>query len=432
MKYTDDQIEALIKGIEDGSINESNLPVDYYESLAEYFTKALTEGFGSTLENVAYKSENTLKELLVNVNHFAAAKTYQQTVEMTNMLVDEEGNLRSSNEFNRLARELYDNWNVNYGRTEYATVLGSSDMAAKWQDIQANKDVVPNLKYSATGEACAICAPLDNLVAPVDDPIWDDVYPLNHFGCFCTVLQVDGDVSKIYESTAANVTENMSDSFKNNVGKSGEVFTKDHPYFDAPKKLRENNFGLPMPEEIVKTSEAATTLEQAKTNEKQWIDTLSTDDKETVSTYTGQAAFKWNEYLRTGFSKDVTEQTLENIDNMKRILKDAPKYEGTVFRALRFRETEFNNFVANIKEGELFVDKGFMSTSYRLDSALDGFGTTSGRGVLFEIKCKNGVLIESLSTARTEKEILLNAESKFIVESSEYTNNIQIIKLKEL
>lgn len=240
MNYTDKQIDALIAGIEDGSINELNLPVDYYEALVSYFRRGVFKGFGKV-----EKGDTVLQELLANVNHFAAAKTYQQTIEMTNLLVNEDGELRSSREFNKLARELYSNWNDNYGKTEYMTIVGGSDMAAKWQDIQENKDIVPNLKYSAVGEACDICAPLDEMVAPVDDPVWDDIYPMNHFGCFCTVLQVDEDVTSGYKDIVGNVTVKMNDNFRNNVGKTNEIFTKEHPYFDAPKELREDNFGLP-------------------------------------------------------------------------------------------------------------------------------------------------------------------------------------------
>jgi hypothetical protein len=40
--------------------------------------------------------------------------------------------------------------------------------------------------------------------------------------------------------------------FRNNPGKTGEIFTKDHPYFDVPAEYQElarENFGLPIGEE---------------------------------------------------------------------------------------------------------------------------------------------------------------------------------------
>jgi len=133
-----------------------------------------------------------LQQLNTNVYTFGAAKTFQQTKEITSLLVDEDGNVRTSREFNKIARETYDNWNNNWGVTEYNTAIAQADMANKWNVIQNQKDVMPMLRYSAIGDACSICKPLDGITAKVEDPIWNTIYPTNHFNCLCVVLQEDG------------------------------------------------------------------------------------------------------------------------------------------------------------------------------------------------------------------------------------------------
>lgn len=251
MEYSNSQIEKLIKGIEDGSITELDLPLDYYQALTKYLEKAVLEGFGVGFDAIA--TDPFLQELVTNVYMFGAAKTYQQVKEISSLLTDENGNVRTSREFNDTARQTYDNWNDNWGRTEYNTAIAQADSASKWQRIEQEKDVLPILEYSAIGDACDICQPLDGMTATVDDPIWDSVAPTNHFNCKCIVLQHDESkpLTESPEDIVGPVVEQMQSKgqniFINNVGKTGEIFTADHPYFDAPTELGQENFGLPLP-----------------------------------------------------------------------------------------------------------------------------------------------------------------------------------------
>lgn len=256
LAYTDKQIESLIKRIESGSVDEMNLPVDYYNAIVDYLKKAAFEGFGATLETATKYDLPLLEELVTNVYMFGAAKTFQMTKEISSLLVDDEGNVRSSKDFNDIARATYDNWNDNWGRSEYNTAIAQGDAAAKWNDIEKQKDVMPVLRYSAIGDACDICQPLDGLTLPVDDTIWDDVAPTNHFNCKCILTQHDEDQkltdnpSEIVDPVVDKMKEKGQDIFINNVGKTGEIFTKDHPYFDTPKEYKEyakRNFDLPIP-----------------------------------------------------------------------------------------------------------------------------------------------------------------------------------------
>jgi SPP1 gp7 family putative phage head morphogenesis protein len=251
MKYTDSQITAMIKGIENGTITLDKLPVDYYMALTDYFSKGIFKGFGSTLESASTLDLPLLKELITNTYTFGAAKTFQQTKEISILLVNRDtGEVRTSREFNSLARQTYDNWNNNWGVTEYNTAIGQADMANKWNTIENQKDIMPYLRYSAIGDACVICRPLDGIIARVEDPIWNRIYPTNHFNCFCVVLQED--VMNVIQDHGFidDITDRMNPMFINNVGKTGQVFTKDHPYYEVAKEYKEYakaNFNLPIP-----------------------------------------------------------------------------------------------------------------------------------------------------------------------------------------
>jgi len=252
MNYTDKQVEAMIAGVEAGTLGIWNLPVDYYTAFTDYLSKAVLKGFRSSLKSISQLDIPLLEQLLTNVYMFGAAKTFQQTAEISRLLVDENGRVRSSREFNRMAADLYDNWNNNWGKTEYTTAIGQADMAAKWQTIERNKDVLPTLKYDAVIDpnTSAICRPLDGIVAPVNDPIWKKISPLNHFNCRCVLIQgtalpTGGNDQKVNE-----VIKTMQPAFVNNPGISGMIFTQDHPYFQVANEYRDyakQNFKLPIP-----------------------------------------------------------------------------------------------------------------------------------------------------------------------------------------
>jgi hypothetical protein len=170
MTFTNKQIEKYIEGIYNGSITEYNLPVDLYEAIGNYFQKGLYKGFGMNLTEAVGKDLELLTQLRENTWMFSSAKTFQQTKDIAALLIDENGNRRTNKEFNDLGRAAYDNWNDNWGATEYITTVGQAQSASKWNEIEKNKKDLPMLRYSAVIDknTSEICAPLDGIVAPVN------------------------------------------------------------------------------------------------------------------------------------------------------------------------------------------------------------------------------------------------------------------------
>lgn len=255
-EYSDAALQKLINGIFDGSISEYDLPVSLYNAIARSFENAVYDGFGQTLADAVGKDYELLAELRENTWLFSAAKTFQQTKEMTGLLIDEDGNVRTAREFNKLGRETFEQWNNLWGTTEYNTAIGQAQSASKWNEIEKNAKVLPMLRYSAVLDknTSDICKPLDGIVAPIGDKIWGRVAPLNHFRCRCVLLQEDGTVeptpSEEKERTVKEVIGNMQPLFIMNPGKDGYVFSPDHPYFQVEAKDKayaRRNFDLPIP-----------------------------------------------------------------------------------------------------------------------------------------------------------------------------------------
>ena len=253
-KYSDDQIKDLLDGIYAGSITEHDLPEDLYYAIADYLKSGLYSGFGGALTDFAGKDLELLQELRENIYMFSAAKTYQETKDIRDLMFNSDGDLVSNREFNQLGAQAFDQWNNDWGRTEYNTARAQAQTAGQWNEIQSSKDILPFLTYSTIGDACAICAPLDGFTAHVDDPVWDSIMPVNHFNCECIVTQEDEEAiptpTDEKESIYNQVTGEMSDEFKMNPGKDGYIFSPEHPYFEVAPKDREyaaNNFNLPIP-----------------------------------------------------------------------------------------------------------------------------------------------------------------------------------------
>jgi SPP1 gp7 family putative phage head morphogenesis protein len=253
LKYSNDQIEKYIQGIYDGDITQKDIPKDLYLAIADYLKEGLYDGYGMTLAEAEGPDLDLLILLRDNVYMFSAAKTYVETKEISSLLVSDEGRVLSFKEFKEEALKLYDIYNETYLETEYSTAIGQGYAAQKWNDIEQKKETLPILEYKAISDPCDICEPLDGLTAPVDDPIWDSIAPLNHFNCRCILVQHD-DEEKVTpdgekEELYSNARELMQPTFKSNPGKDGMVFNESHPYFEeaSQDKASKDNFDLPIP-----------------------------------------------------------------------------------------------------------------------------------------------------------------------------------------
>jgi SPP1 gp7 family putative phage head morphogenesis protein len=245
--------DALMDAIASGIVTVDDLPPELYAKTADYLAKGVKEGFVS--ETAYIPDEELLIKLQTSVYRFSAAKTYQSVSQMQQLAraLVKDGRVATYSEYKQEAQKVLNQFYDNYLRTEYNTSVGQSQNAVKWAEFENDQKNFDYLVYDAILDenTSDICRPLDGITLPVNDKFWDTHGPLNHFNCRCFLRkQVGGkptpkkDVQRAYKET----TPKMDDSFMNNPGKTGEVFTKAHPYYNVPKKDRKKiktNFGLP-------------------------------------------------------------------------------------------------------------------------------------------------------------------------------------------
>jgi len=246
--FDENDFNRITNGVWIGEFTVDNLPVPAYIKTADFLKSAVSLGFAEY-----DKVDELLKaDILDNIYLFSGAKTYQQVRTLTTLLADPE--LKNNfYKFKDAANPILHDYNVAYLKTEYYTAKGSSRMAAFWDRIGQESDVLPLLKYLTVGDARVrpTHRALDEIIRPVNDSFWNNYFPPNGWRCRCTVEQLaDGNVTDLTGFVKPN---DVPPEFMMNSGKDGYIFKEKgegkHPYFDVAfgdKELAKKNFNLPI------------------------------------------------------------------------------------------------------------------------------------------------------------------------------------------
>lgn len=182
--------------------------------------------------NVDWNAPDTemMQRLTRDVWQFSSAKNYQQMRDLTLLLKDEKGELRSFSDFKNEASKVTDRYNENWMETEYNTAVASSQNAARWTEFQKDKDVIPNLEYQTVGDGAVRTEHqlLDGIVKHIDDVFWASHYPPNGWGCRCEAIQTLEISTTPVNRTPTIIIPKM---FRTNLASDSLIFPKGHPYY---------------------------------------------------------------------------------------------------------------------------------------------------------------------------------------------------------
>lgn len=270
MKYTDEEMDSLMKRIYNGEVNPRDLPEDVYLEIADYLLDGVKKGFGGGVSFTA-TDEALYASLQDNIYLFSAAKTFQQTLEMSEALTNDKGELLSFTDFKEAATNIFIKYNggdiddeVKPGwlEAEYNTAISQASHARRWNDIEKQKETFPYLIRNEIDDAseCEECSAINGVCLPVDHPFWNENAGDLHFNCRGFVDQLEKEEGKKAETDNGELDERLdnrtTEAFMFNPGKSEEIFATEgkaqHPYFNIPKeyaKFAENNFNLTIPDE---------------------------------------------------------------------------------------------------------------------------------------------------------------------------------------
>ena len=225
--------------------------------------------------------EEMARALDENIFLFSGFKTYHEMNDASRLLKDEDGGFKSFDRFLQDVQAIDASYNQNWLYAEYNFATASTQMAAKWADIERDGDEY-DLQYRTAldGLVREEHAALEGITLPPSDKFWNEYYPPNGWNCRCTAVQVLRDKYPRSDSDAACEAgerattqigkngENKAAMFRFNSGKAEKVFPPKHPYFKAPKQVRAIVMTI-MPTDVSTKEEKEKTAEAVKEAKKQ-------------------------------------------------------------------------------------------------------------------------------------------------------------------
>ena len=154
------------------------------------FISTHADALNSSMRQVAMS--DAMRQRLERSNFiFSGFKAFHELNEAFPSLIGENGERKPFDTFLNEVHAVDETYNVNYLRAEYNFVNASADMAAKWEQIEADGDRY-NLQYRTQHDdkVRPEHAALDGVTLPPSDPFWESYYPPNGCNCRCTVAQV--------------------------------------------------------------------------------------------------------------------------------------------------------------------------------------------------------------------------------------------------
>lgn len=231
-----------------------------YSLLSGGIEKGIAEGLQQGIiqeinPEVVYALQN-------NAFIFSGLKSYHTLTEVGLSITDDKGQIKPFQTFLENVRQIHEKYNVAYLNAEYKHAVASSQMAAKWHEIETEKERY-DLQYRTAGDNLVReeHAALNGVTLPADDPFWDKYYPPNGWGCRCTAIQVrKGKYQTTLDSAQAIEAGDMATArpkeaiFRTNAGKTLKIYPDKHPYYKAPKAVKAEI--EKQAEEIVKPQQA--------------------------------------------------------------------------------------------------------------------------------------------------------------------------------
>ncbi len=282
-ELSDDTIENYLRELHKGNFNMTDrVPLDLFFSYADKFREALQKGYAKS--NPEYDSpHNVMKaHLRDSLFVFSAAKSLAQSREISAKLYDADGKVKPFNQFRADVDGITKLYNKSWLQTEYNNAVAQSQMAGRWTDFQERKETMPYLEYRTAGDERVRKSHqrLNRFKAPIDDKVWDTIYPPNDWNCRCNIVQTDSGRGSVAEKNIGTVPKEVVTNplFKRNAAKEGKIFDDNHSYIKASPKLSNldavKNYGMKnydkMKRELKKFPERKNTIETPEQFDEFW------------------------------------------------------------------------------------------------------------------------------------------------------------------
>lgn len=158
----------------------------FTQTTASALNQAVQKGIGR------HKPSDIMVRRLQEANYvFSGFKTFHEMKEAFPSLLDEGGNRKPFKQFLNDVQTVNEKYNRLYLKAEYDFAVTSAEMAAKWEQYEADGDRYL-LQYRTAGDSKVREShrKLDGITLPPSSPFWNEYFPPNGWRCRCTVTQV--------------------------------------------------------------------------------------------------------------------------------------------------------------------------------------------------------------------------------------------------
>lgn len=240
-----DLIRELTKKLHNGTA--ADVPAELTLQIGNELFEGIQKNWNADTIDYTTLDNAKLNYIRSNTFKFSGAKTASQIKEMRELLIDSDGKVKPFSSYLKDVQKVHEQYNKVYLKAEYNLAVASGQSASQWLRIQETAEDIPNIEYQTVGDERVrkTHEALDGIILPIDHSFWEDYYPPNGWQCRCDAVPTDSDVTEPPE-----LLEDVPEMFKNNVGITGKVYPKDHPYFEALGNPSAADYGLRSIEQI--------------------------------------------------------------------------------------------------------------------------------------------------------------------------------------
>lgn len=209
--------------------------------IAEKLRSSLFSGWGNRRIETDWNAPDhrSLAAMEMNLFRFAESKSLAEVQMLNQLLIDKEKHqIRSEEDFLKVAKKINENLNENYLRTERDFAIATGQNSARYYEFLAEKVDIPYWQYQTVGDEHVRHTHriLDGKIFAWDDVEGRRLYPPNDYGCRCEAVQYPHRTNKIESGkdwiNAIFPTEKLQKNFAVNRADAGVVFTQNQMYIN--------------------------------------------------------------------------------------------------------------------------------------------------------------------------------------------------------
>ena len=175
-----------------------------------------------------------MRQLKSNNGVFAAFKTHRMGRDIASRLIDDNGEVKSFQQFQQDVEPITSHHIDRWLRTEYDTAIKRAQQAADMMQYREEADVLPNLEWLPS---TAMKPREDHMVFyhhiwAIDDPFWQKHKPGDQWGCQCDLAPTDAPITD-NEGLGGEPNAKPSKGLSGDPSRTGIIFSDDHPYFPS-------------------------------------------------------------------------------------------------------------------------------------------------------------------------------------------------------